>query len=130
MLRQSQAFAAFRQSLVTEGLSKVNQFVKEFNAEAEDIRNDFEKERPVSEALAIDKKRARTMDLVIRKNNFLKELQTWFKIEQHTRLEEYLAELKDEEENGKKIVRAYFPDDTSAKVSKSLWIDYTQFQRV
>ena len=133
-IRKSQAFVAHRHAVAMELMTQlVNDIVPAFNAEAEDIRRQFDEQRldpKKGEALADHFKRARIQDMVIRRNEFLDSLKTSFKDQMEERIAEYQGELKEVEENGKTVTRIYFSDKSSAKMPANLWIDLKVFQRV
>ena len=140
-MRKSQAFAAFRQSLCTElTAAYLNNLVPQFNAECEDIRrehastveeaNEAKSENAKNKLieLAEANKRARIMDLNVRKNEFVQSLRTRLKLEQDQRIEEYGGIVGTKEgEKGKFVA---FSDGSEAKVARDLWIDYKLLQRV
>ena len=133
-IRKSQAFAAHRHAITMSLMAQLtNEIAPAFNAESEDIRRQHEEQRldpKQGEALADHFKRARIQDMVIRRNEFISSLQTSWKEQLNERIKEYEGEIKEVEENGKKVMRVYFPDKSSAKVPPVLWIDYKVFQRV
>ena len=122
-IKYAHAFAQFSRSLILELQDDFNNnLVPQFNSEAEDIRREWEEKRPVCEALADHKKRARAMDLVVRRRRFIDDLNTRLKMELNLRVEEY--EGKQEED---KVV---FPDESIAKMPKAFFVDYRVFQRI
>ena len=133
-IRKSQAFASHRHAVVLELTTQlVNEIVPAFNAEAEDIRRQWEEQRldpKKGEALADHFKRSRIQDMVIRRNEFLDTMRTSFKEQMKERIDEYQGELKEVEENGKTITRVYFPDKSSAKMPNHISFDLKMFQRV
>ena len=136
MSRMSQAFAAERTSLcaaLTHEL--VTAYVPAFNAEAEDVRREhakMSKNVKFGEALADHKKRARIQDMAVRREMFIKTLQTKLSEGLLKRVKDYQGEIKDEmdEKTQKPVKVAYFPDGTKAKFPKALWVDFSMFQRV
>lgn len=136
-IKRSQAFAAMRQSLLSE-LSGIvqDELVPQFNSEAEDIRREHEAMRlnpKKGEALADHRKRARIADMVVRRKVFIDDLQSRLQITLGGTVMDYKGEIVEEIEEGTGKVlsrKAVFPDGTTAKMPKSLWIDYRQFQRV
>ena len=133
-IRKSQAFAAFRHDVIGQLMTQLsNEIIPAFNAESEDIRRTHEemcKDPKKGEALADHHKRARIQDMVIRRTEFIASLQTSLKDQIMERIGEYEGEIKEIEEKGKLIKRAFFPDGSTAKVPQALWIDYKAFQRV
>jgi len=147
-VRASQAFAAFRQSLVSELSNKVYEELQpHFNAEAEDIRRRYsdsvkdaadantENSKKKLLELAESNKKARILDLAKRKNDFIASLKVRLNLEITERLTEYKAEVFEEKEprEGKPdriVKKAKFPDGSMAKVPQNLYIDYSGFQRV
>ena len=146
MIRQSQAFAAFRKSIINELNNDITtSLVPDFNSECEDIRRQytdtetFASDQPdVAKVklieLAESRKRARILDLVVRKNKFLESLKVRLVLEMKQRLDEYHAEVmeEDEERDGKtrKVLKAKFPDGSQAKVPQNIHIDFSVFDRV
>lgn len=147
-VRSSQAFAAFRQSLVSELSAKVyDELMPQFNAAVEDIRREYESsvqaanEAPTEVAknklieLAESHKKARILDLAKRKNDFIGSLRIRLKLEIDGRLTEYKAEVVEEEEKRegsektRMVKKAKFPDGSMAKIPQNLYIDYSGFQR-
>ena len=136
MIRRSQAFAAMRQIIIDDLMMKVSEYVERFNAEVEDIRrqrDEMAKDPKHGEAKADHIKRARIQDIVTKRKAFLDSLNT----EMHARMEEKVSEyggeiIEEVEEGTDKVLalKANFPDDTTARMPKSLWVDYKQFQRV
>lgn len=123
-IKYSHAFAQFSKSLILELQDDLNSnLLPQFNAEAEDIRREWEENKPRSEALADHKKRARVLDLVIRRKRFIEELNTRLAMELKGRLEEYQAESVGEH-------RVRFPDGSEASVPRGFFVDYRVFQRV
>ena len=73
MARMSQAFAAFRTSILAELQDNLQKgLVPHFNAEIEDIRKEYETTMgDKGEALADYKKRQRILDLKVRQKAFI-----------------------------------------------------------
>lgn len=137
-MKMSQAFAAFRTSLITnEQFAIANELVPVFNARCEDIRRkheeDFQKYK--NQAKADNLKKSLTYDLVLHRKQVLDVVQQRMEDQINERLAADKAELIEEEipqERGrpKKVLTAKFPDGSMARVPQALWIDYNQFDRV
>ena len=149
MIRASQAFAAFRQSVISELQEDLMvNFVPNFNAEVFDIQKEFEDiheytTENISDAakakmleLAEKKRHARTMDLMFRKNKFLESMTLTMKVQMLDRVKEYGGEQFEETETRenstrtRKVLKAKFPDGSVAKIPQQLHIDWSLFQRV
>jgi hypothetical protein len=150
MIRASQAFAAYRQAVISElNEELVTSFLPQFNAEVFDIQKQFtDTENYITENHASDdannkikelaekKKHARTMDLMFRKNKFLESLTLKMKMEMLNRVNEYGGEQFEEMEEHagrtkpRKVLKAKFPDGSVAKIPQQLHIDWSLFQRV
>lgn len=136
-MKLSQAFASFRTQIVNELQAEISaELIPSFNAEIVDIRSVWEKERQTSEALADHKKRARIADLVVRRNQYLDAQNLEMRESLENRVKEYKGvineiTLKDEKTNKDKIIlEAKFPDQSTARFPKALWINYKAFERV
>ena len=139
-MKQSQAFAAFRQSLISNLKHALeNELVPEFNSRCEDIRrkseSDFETYH--NRAKADNLKKTLTYDLVLHRNAVIDDLQKNLRQQVVERLAGDGAEIREEEvpdpkKEGrmKRITTALFPDQSKARVPNSLWIDYSIFDRV
>lgn len=152
MVKASQAFAALRQAVILELQNQVHDnLLPSFNAEVEDIRRTYAKAMETAEeaptdvareklkTLAEANKKARVLDLVKRKNDFIQSLQMQLRAEQMKVIEEYKGEPfveseKRKEKNGEEkertVEKVKFLDGSVAKVAQNLFIDYTGFQRV
>ncbi len=139
-MKQSQAFAAFRQSLITDKQHAIiNELVPEFNSRCEDIRRKVEVDFDTykNRAKADNFKKSLTYDLVLHRNEVIRKVQEDLTREVNHRLAEYGARLDTEEvPHPKKEGRmqhvkvAHFPDGSKARVPNGLWIDYAMFDRV
>lgn len=137
-VRLSQAFAAFRNEQCAIAQNSIQTvLVPEFNAEAEDIRRTYEtesKDPAIGEALAMHRKRARILDLNVRKQQFIQELDNEMQEALTKRVMDYkgtiAAKTITEGDKQKEVLEAVFPDESFARVPKKLWVDYRQFQRV
>lgn len=139
-MRCSQAFAALKSQVIAEMLDRVHtELVPHFNAEIEDIVKVWEKERPVSEALADHKKRARIADLVLRRDSFIESLNNEMRLILGGRIKEKEyegkvaeAETDDDHNPGKKrkVLEITFKDGSKARLPQRLWLDYRVFARV
>lgn len=144
MIRTSQAFAAYRQAVIEELQSEIqNRLVPEFNAEVSDIEKMYRETTEsaataptpnASESLlrvAMRNKDARILDLKLRRQRFLDEVQTRLRLEMADRLSEYGGETFEEEEsrNGRtrKVSKARFPDGSVSKIPGHVFIDWKQF---
>jgi hypothetical protein len=135
-MRLSQAFATLRVAVIA-GLT--DQIMKEllpnFNSEVEDIRVQWEKKRAESEALADHEKRARIADLIVRRDAFIESLNNDLRLQLGARAKapEYGGEIKevpDAKKEGKTVLEVKFKDGSTARMPKSLWVDYKAFSRV
>lgn len=139
-MKQSQAFAAFRQSLITDLQHAVmNELVPSFNAQCENIRRRVEEDKETyhNEAKAINLKKSLTYDLVLYRDQILNTVQEDLKTKVLERLMKDGAEVREEEiphpkKEGrmKRTIMATFPDKSTARVPSALWIDYSMFDRV
>lgn len=144
MIRTSQAFAAFRQAVIEELQSEIqNQLVPTFNASVADIEAQYKETTEsaataptpnASESLlrvAMRNKDARLLDLKLRRQQFLNEIQTRLRMEIRSKLEEYQAETFEESETRNDKVRvvskARFPDGSIAKIPGHVFVDWKQF---
>ena len=133
-MKQSQAFAAFRQSLISN-LSHAleNELVPEFNSRCEDIRrrSELDFETYHNRAKSDNLKKTLTYDLVLHRNAVIDDLQKNLRSQVVERLAGDGAEIREEEvpdpkKEGRmrRITTALFPDQSKARVPNSLWIDY------
>lgn len=139
-MKLSQAFAAFRQSLITDKNHAIlNELVPSFNAECEDIRRRVEEDFNTykNQAKADNLKKALTYDLVMRRKQVIEKVQEELQNEVDKRLARDGAtieelEVPDSKREGhvKTILQATFPDESVARVPQALWIDYSAFDRV
>lgn len=135
-IRRSQAFAAMRQVIIDGLLSKVGEYVHVFNAEVEDIRKQHgaeAKDPKFGEAVADHRRQARIKDIVTKRRVFLDSLNAELQEKIEEKIGEYAGEIEEQVVEGTdKVIAmiAKFPDGTSAKMPKALWVDYKQFQRV
>ena len=151
-VKMSQAFAAFRSSLLAELQNQIsNDLAHQFNAELEDIRKkDGEHQVYIAllrsegketaavkmEELANKEQKARLLDLQLRRQQFILELNTKMHDAIDQRVADYggkVAEIHEPIIGGKevaprKIKKAQFSDGSMAKVPGQLWIDYSLFQ--
>lgn len=136
-MKYSQAFAAFRASLITDKNYAIqNELVPVFNSRCEDIRritdNDFEKYH--NQAKSDNLKRTLTYDLIMHRKQVIEKVQEDVAAAIDARLINDKAEIKTEEveKDGKvkTITTALFPDGSSARVPQNLWVDYGMFDRV
>ena len=145
MIRVSQAFAAFRQAVIEELKSEIqNQLIPTFNAEIADIEAKYKETTEAaanahtpnaSEALlrvAMRNKEARLLGLQLRRQQFLNEIQTRLRMEVGAKLSEYGGETFEEEEtnsnNKTRVVsKARFPDGSIAKIPGHVFVDWNQF---
>ena len=139
-VKMSQAFAAFRTSLITDHQhSIVNELVPEFNSRCEDIRRrsdaDFEKYH--NQAKADNLKKTLTYDLLLYQQQILENVQKSVADKINERLARDNAqitreEIPDKRRSGqlKEVVTAYFPDESRARVPSGLWIDFQMFDHV
>ena len=133
-MKKSQAFAAFRSSLIADYQAQVmSDLVPQFNAEMQDIRTNWEEEFRSNEAIADHRRRAREADLQIRRQDFLESINNDFRLAQTARINEYGGKIEEieVERNGKKkkILNATFPDNSEAVVPNAVWIDFGVFYR-
>ena len=129
-MKQSQAFAAFRASLITDkNHSILNELVPVFNSRCEDIRrrveNDFQTYH--NQAKTDNLKKTLVYDLVLARKQVLAQTQESFQKAVSERLQKDDASL---EETSDGHIVAKFPDNSSARVPHSLWVDYQLFDRV
>lgn len=136
-MRLSQAFATLRVAVIAGLTSQINEtLVPNFNSEVEDIRKEWEEKRATSEALADHHKRARIADLVVRRDAFIASLNDELRLQLNARakLPEYggeVAEVPVEKEGkSKTVLEVKFKDGSTARMPKSLWVDYKIFARI
>jgi very-short-patch-repair endonuclease len=136
MVKKSQAFAALRTQVITELQGEIQgELVPNFNSEIVDIRKKYETTRSErGEALADHEKRARITDLKVRQQEFIDECNRDLAARMEKRVKEYGGEIvtitTGEGKEAKSVLEAKFPDGSTARVPKALWIDYNQFDRV
>ena len=146
MIKISQVFAAKRTEVVTELQNLISEtLVPEFNAELEDIRRQYSEtynyalEQPDSArnkllALADNKRKARKLDLDLRRQQFIDSLHTRLVGESLADAEAYGGVISEEmeERNGKKrtVKKVAFPDGSRAKMPSGIFVDYSLFQRL
>lgn len=131
-MHKSQAFAAFRTSLVADLQNDLTtELLPKFNSEVEDIRRMVQETlENKGQALADHYKRARITDLKVRQQDFIDGLNVEMREALVTRVTEYGGSIETKKEGEKEVLEAKFPDGSSARVPKSLWIDYNQFDRI
>ena len=143
-MKTSKVFAAFRQSISMEITQAIaDGIVPEFNAECADIRRKFDDtitfattEAASDNArnklidLAHATRKARILDLAKRRNEAIDKHRIHFLGDVRERLTDYNAEMVEDIEGGKKVLRAKFPDGSMAKVPQNLFVNYDQFDRV
>jgi hypothetical protein len=136
-IRLSQAFAAHRTSVIAllqDNL--VKELVPNFNSEVEDIRREHDTMKGESgEALADHRKRSRIMDLKVRQQEFISGLDKELEETLTKRVVDYGGKvisktIASDKGKEKLVLEAEFPDGSTARVPKHLWVDYDQFQRV
>lgn len=145
-IRLSQAFAAFRTATIAELMQNMmDELVPNFNAEVIHIEKKYEEDKAASgETLAMHWKRAGVTDLKVKQQTFIKQLDDELlkRMKDRIALPEYNGKLKTIEIPGqpksegkkatesKEVLEVEFPDGSSARVPKGLWIDYSVFQRI
>jgi hypothetical protein len=139
-IRLSQAFAAFRTAKIAELMENLNQeLIPNFNAEVVHIEKKYEEDKMAhGETLAMHFKRAAVLDLKVKQQTFIRELDQELQdsLKARIALPEYKGELKvvmlesDKGKKAKEVWEALFCDGSSARVPKGLWIDYSAFQRI
>lgn len=131
-MHKSQAFAAFRTALVAElQADMTTELIPTFNAEIEDIRRTTEEMKSLrGEALADHHKRARILDLKARQQDFIDSLNAEMREQLENRVKSYGGTIEVKKDGEKEILEATFPDKSTARVPKSLWINYNLFERV
>ena len=137
-MKQSQAFAAFRLSLITDKNHAIlNELVPEFNTQCMAIRERVEKDFNTyhNQAKADNFKKSLTYDLIMARDKQIEEVQ----IELQKNIDERLAwdgaSLREDtiptsNDRVKTVLTAVFPDGSTARVPQKLWIDYSLFERV
>ena len=147
MIRTSQAFAAFRSSLIAELQNDLqSKLLPSYNACVFDIQKEFDTAtKAASEMesenaqkklveLAEKNRHARILELAVKRRDFIQSLTLDLKMQQHEKLKEYEATVEDaeEERNGKvrKFQQAVFKDGSRAKIAAELWVNFADFQRV
>lgn len=134
MSKMSIAFAAHREAFTVELQQLLaSQLVPEFNAEMEHIRRVHEEEKnnpKIGEALADHRKRAAYEDARVRRETFIQSLQSRLRLELEKKVKDYGGEIKDSEDReGKKLQVANFPDGSTARMPRALWINFKLFER-
>ena len=135
-MKQSQAFAAFRTSLITDKNHAIlTELAPMFNSECEDIRRRVEKDFETyhNQAKSDNLKKSLVYDLVLGRKQTLAEVQNSMAKSITERLERDGATIRKDVEDGdyvKNVQTAIFPDGSMARVPQSLWIDYSVFDRV
>lgn len=136
-MRLSQAFATLRVSVIAALTAQITEeLLPKFNSEVEDIRRNWESKRAESEALADHQKRAAIADLIVRRDAFIESLNNEMRIQLGTRAKapEYGGEIQevpdDKKGKGKTVLEVKFKDGSTARMPKSLWVDYKAFARV
>jgi predicted aminopeptidase len=134
MSRMSVAFAANREAITVELLQLVSaEELPRFNASVENIRRLHEEERTnlkIGEALADHRKRARYEDARVKREQFIATLQSRLRLEMEAKVTEYNGTLEQsEDKEGKPVTIAKFPDGSTARLPRGLWINYKMFDR-
>lgn len=145
-IRLSQAFAAFRTATIAELMKNMqDELVPNFNAEVMHIEKKFEEDKAEhGETLAMHFRRSSVLDLKVKQQAFIKELDEELlkAMKKRISLPEYNGKLKTISIPGqpksegqkatepKEVLEVEFPDGSSARVPKGLWIDYSVFQRI
>lgn len=131
-MHKSQAFAAFRTELVAAlQLDLTSELLPKYNSEIEDIRRSTEEIRGTrGEALADHHKRSRLMDLKVRQQDFIEGLNKEMRDGLEQRVKDYGGAITTSNDGKRDVLEAKFSDGSTARMPKSLWIDYSQFQRV
>lgn len=132
-MKQSQAFAAFRTSLITDKNHAIlNELVPSFNAQCEDIRRRVDTDFSTynNRAKADNLGKSLTYDLVLSRKQVIDNVQKDMTERVNDRLAFDGANLRREDIDGKSILTAEFPDGSTARVPQKLWIDYGVFDRV
>jgi len=146
MIKISQVFTAKRTEVVTELQNLISEtLVPEFNAELEDIRRgyaesyDFAVTQPdVARNKVLElsdcRRKARKLDLDLRRQQFIDSLHTRLVGESLAEAETYGGVISEEmeERNGKqrKVKKVAFPDGSRAKIPSGIYVDYSLFQRL
>jgi hypothetical protein len=130
----SVAFAANREAITVELLQLVTaQELPRFNACVEDIRRIYAEENKnlkIGETLADHRKRARYEDARVKREQFIATLQSRLRLEMEAKVTEYGGELvASEDKEGKPVTIAKFPDGSTARLPRGLWINYKMFDR-
>ena len=131
-MHKSQAFAAFRTELVADLQNDIEtSLLPTFNSEIEDIRRSTQEVAETKgQALADHHRRARIMDLKIRQQQFIDELNQEMHEALTKRVKDYGGTIEAVNDGEKEVLEAKFPDGSNARVPKSLWINYEKFDRV
>ena len=132
-MKQSQAFAVFRTSLITDkNHAIINELVPVFNSACEDIRRRVETDFSTyhNQAKADNLRKTLIYDLILYRKQVLDGVQKDLHTKVDERLDKDQASLKQETVENKHIVTACFPDGSFARVPSSLWIDFSLFDRV
>ena len=148
MIRTSDAFVAFRQAVIEELNAEIsNNLVPVFNSTVIDIEKDYDLGITGSKdanteraALALVRsaernRDARILDLKLKRQDFLNTIQMRLKMEMDELVKGYNGEVFTEVEkrfNGKMgpVIRAKFPDGSSAKIPQHVHIHWDQFEQV
>lgn len=153
-IKASQAFAARREFIIRDLVRNLHEeLVPAFNAECVDIKKVYDEtvsyaqDCPTDVAkkklieLAESNRKARIFDLNFRKRQFIDGLNLDLKMQSNKWVEEYKGETFEEQEEDRKrvdrdgkpkmrtVVKAKFPDGSSAKIPQQLYIDTTLFDR-
>lgn len=133
------AFATFRNVVIEELKVDVSEeLLPNWKAEAEDIRRTHEELRATKgDAVADNHKKARVMDLQVRRNMFLDGLNSELQTRMHGRVKDYngvttTVKVADPKHDGemKDVQEVKFPDGSTARVPQRLWIDLNLFERI
>jgi len=128
------AFATLREAVIVDLQQQlVTQSVPQFNAEIEDVRRVYDDERAnpkIGESLAFHNRRARYEDMRVKREMFIKTLHTSLHSRLLQRVEEYGGDIEDSIDRDNKPVKVVkFPDGSSARLPRGLWVQYDQYHR-
>lgn len=136
-MKASQAFAAFRTSLITDKNHVIlTELVPIFNSCCEDIRRKVDEDFNTyhNQAKSDNLRKTLIYDLVLYRKQILDTVQNSMAKAIKERLQKDNATVEEEiiesNERPKHVLTAKFPDGSAAKVPQKLWIDYTMFERV
>ena len=132
-MKMSKAFAAFRQSLITDKNHAILQeLAPAFNAAVEDIRRQVEDDFNTyhNQAKADNLRKTLTYDLILHRQEVLRSVQSDLRTIIDERLHRDGAQLRRDRVDNKVVIVADFPDGSQARVPTGLWVDYSAFDRV